>query len=103
MFKTLLSAAEDLRPEVEISINGQVIQARAGEPLATAMLNAGVAPFRRTTVSGSARAPLCLMGVCFDCLVQVDGQQNVQSCMVAVQAGMRVQLQDGARQAGEPT
>jgi hypothetical protein len=69
--------------------------------LATALLNAGVVPFRRTVVSGSARAPLCLMGVCFDCLAEVDGQQNVQSCMVQVQAGMRVQLSEGARRPGE--
>jgi predicted molibdopterin-dependent oxidoreductase YjgC len=103
MFKTMLSAAEDLRPVVEIYVNGKAAQARAGEPLATALLNAGVVPFRRTAVSGSARAPLCLMGVCFDCLVEVDGQQNVQSCMVQVQAGMRVQLPEGARRPGEST
>jgi predicted molibdopterin-dependent oxidoreductase YjgC len=37
------------------------------------------------------------MGVCFDCLVQVDGRANVQACMVKVSAGMRVVLQHGAR------
>ena len=99
----MLTAAQDPRPMVEISVNGQSVQARSGEPLATEMLNAGVVPFRRTAVSGSARAPLCLMGVCFDCLVEVDGQQNVQSCMVQVQAGMQVQLPEGARRPGVST
>jgi NADH dehydrogenase/NADH:ubiquinone oxidoreductase subunit G len=37
------------------------------------------------------------MGVCFDCLVEVDGQQNVQSCMLEVKEGMKVLLQHGAR------
>ena len=50
---------------------------------------------RRST--GEPRAPLCLMGVCFDCLVEVDGRQNVQSCMVDVREGMNVGLQHGAR------
>jgi aerobic-type carbon monoxide dehydrogenase small subunit (CoxS/CutS family) len=55
------------------------------------------AAFRETPVSGAPRAPLCLMGSCFDCLVQVDGQANVQACMVRVKDGMQVQLQHGAR------
>jgi NADH dehydrogenase/NADH:ubiquinone oxidoreductase subunit G len=41
------------------------------------------------------------MGVCFECLVEVDGVQNVQSCMVQVNAGMQIRLPDGARRAGE--
>ena len=40
---------------------------------------------------------MCLMGVCFDCLVEVDGRPNVQACMVTVREGMRVRLQHGAR------
>ena len=47
------------------------------------------------------RAPLCLMGVCFDCLVEVDGRQNVQSCMVEVRDGMQVRLPHGARRPGD--
>jgi NADH dehydrogenase/NADH:ubiquinone oxidoreductase subunit G len=40
-----------------------------------------------------------MMGVCFDCLVEVDGRQNVQSCMVEVSDGMQVSLPAGARRA----
>lgn len=82
---------------VTLQVEGKSIVARAGDTLAIAMLNAGVTPFRQTLVSGKPRAPLCLMGVCFDCLVEVDGQQNVQSCMLEVQDGMQVHLQHGAR------
>lgn len=100
MFRTMLAHGQDLRPEVEIWVQGHRVLAREGETLAAALLKAGVVPFRSTPVSGAPRAPLCLMGVCFDCLVEVDGAQNVQSCMVAVHSGMQVQLPQGARRAG---
>ena len=37
------------------------------------------------------------MGVCFDCLLEVDGRSNVQGCMVEVRDGMQVRRQEGAR------
>lgn len=92
MFKRIENSATDCTIEVD----GKVIPTQAGAPLALALLAAGVSTFRQTAVSGEPRAPLCLMGVCFDCLVQVDGQPNVQACMVRVRDGMRVQLQRGA-------
>ncbi|MEO8806445.1 MAG: (2Fe-2S)-binding protein [Burkholderiaceae bacterium] len=82
---------------IALQVDGHAIEARAGETLAMALLNAGVVPFRHTPVSGEPRAPLCLMGVCFDCLVEVDGRQNVQACMVQVKAGMQVRRPSGAR------
>ncbi|MCP1574964.1 sarcosine oxidase subunit alpha [Herbaspirillum rubrisubalbicans] len=102
MFKTMLRATEDRRPDISIQVDGHTIHAREGETLATALLKAGVTPLRHTPVSGSPRAPFCLMGVCFECLVEVDGRQNVQSCMVQVRAGMEVHLSNGARRVGEP-
>ncbi len=82
-----------------VTLTGEVrtVAARSGDTVAMALLKAGVLPFRRTALSGQARAPLCLMGVCFDCLVAVDGRANVQSCMVEVSGGMVVTLPDGAR------
>jgi predicted molibdopterin-dependent oxidoreductase YjgC len=78
---------------------GRTLPARAGESLAAALLAAGVAAFRETPVSGAPRGPLCLMGACFDCLVELDGQQNVQACLVPVRQGMRAAMQRGARHA----
>lgn len=74
-----------------------LIPAQPGDTVALALLKAGVLPMRRTALSGQARAPLCLMGVCFDCLVQIDGRANLQACIVEVSGGMRVHLQHGAR------
>lgn len=98
MFRAIVTSAE--RPVITLRVEGRTINAREGDTLAIALLNAGVVAFRNTPVSGQPRAPLCLMGVCFDCLVEVDGRQNVQSCMVEVRAGMQVQLPAGARRVG---
>jgi len=85
---------------VDIVVDGQPVSARAGESVAAALLNAGRVSFRHTPVSGAPRAPLCLMGICFDCLVEIDGAANQQSCMVIVRPGMRIRLQHAARQVG---
>jgi len=97
MFRRIDLPPVEAAPAVEISVDGRAIQARAGDTLAAALLCAGVVPFRHTPVTGRPRSPLCLMGVCFDCLVEVDGVQNVQSCMVEVRDGMTVRLPLGAR------
>jgi D-hydroxyproline dehydrogenase subunit gamma len=96
MFKSIVNTAGE---GLTLQLEGRSVPARKGETVAMALLHAGVIPFRHTAVGGQPRAPLCLMGVCFDCLVEVDGQQNVQSCMVEVRDGMRIRLQHGARDA----
>lgn len=83
-----------------ITWDGREIAARAGEPLAAALLAAGIAAFRETAVTGAPRGPLCLMGTCFDCLVEVEGEANRQACLVPVTPGLRAAPQHGARSAG---
>lgn len=85
---------------VTVHIAGQAVQARAGDSVAAAMLAAGLASCRSTPVTGAPRAPYCLMGVCFDCLVQIDGEANRQACLVPVRDGMVVQPQSGRREVG---
>ncbi|MBN9306984.1 MAG: (2Fe-2S)-binding protein [Devosia sp.] len=84
---------------VTIRVDRRNVSVRAGLSLALALMEAGVVPIRRSAVSGAPRSPLCLMGVCFECLVEVDGRQNVQSCMIEVVDGMNVHLPEGARRA----
>ena len=87
----------DAQPTLAIRVDGKEVPARAGESVAAAMLAAGLSALRETPVSGAARAPYCMMGVCFDCLVVIDGVGNRQACMVPVRAGMTVETQRGAR------
>jgi predicted molibdopterin-dependent oxidoreductase YjgC len=76
------------RPEpVELLLDGRPIEAYPGESLATALLAAGQSTFRRTP-SGAPRGPVCNMGVCFDCLVRVEGLGEVRACMTRVTSGM---------------
>ena len=76
------------------------IPCREGDSVAVALLAAGVIATRTTAVSGASRGPYCMMGACFECLAEVDGRPNVQTCMTAVKDGMRLRRQDGARGVG---
>jgi predicted molibdopterin-dependent oxidoreductase YjgC len=74
-----------------IHVNGVPTSCHPGETVATALLAAGIVVFRRTA-TGAARAPVCNMGVCFDCLVTVDGRPAVRSCMTRVAEHMRIEV-----------
>jgi predicted molibdopterin-dependent oxidoreductase YjgC len=95
MFKPM--SGSRVGPLVTIDVDGQALKVRTGLSLAMALMEADIVPLRRTPISGAPRSPLCLMGVCFECLCEVDGRQNVQSCMIEVSDGMRVRLSMGAR------
>jgi sarcosine oxidase subunit alpha len=85
---------------VAISVDGARVTARAGDTVAAALLAAGLRSTRTTPVSGSPRAPYCMMGVCFECLVTIDDVGNRQACLIPVSEGMRVDTQKGKREAG---
>jgi D-hydroxyproline dehydrogenase subunit gamma len=94
MFRRLPdSAAADL----PVTIDGEPYTARTGDTVAAALFASGRLACRTTPVSGAPRGPYCMMGVCFDCLVVVDGQPNQQGCLIPVVAGMRIETQAGAR------
>lgn len=82
---------------VTILFEGAPIRARSGESVASALLAAGILAVRTTPVSGAPRGPFCMMGACFDCLAVVDGVGGVQTCLVPVREGMRIERQHGAR------
>ena len=79
------------RPRVAVRFEGRELALRAGENLAAELLAAGVGPFRRTPVSGAPRTAFCMMGACFDCLVEIAGT-NRQACMSEVVEGMEISM-----------
>ena len=85
---------------VTLVIDGTNVEAREGDTVAAALLASGLEHCRTTPVSGAPRAPYCMMGVCFDCLVEIDGVGNRQACLVRVREGMRVGVQRGKRELG---
>ena len=74
---------------VTLSINGALVTVPAGSTVATALIRSGVVAFRRS-VTGEGRAPLCGMGVCFECRVTINGQAHSRSCQVLSRDGMDV-------------
>ena len=93
MFRRLSDRASG---EITFTFDGRPITASAGDSVAAALLAAGVRACRTTPVSGAPRGPYCMMGVCFECLVRIDGMDNRQGCLVTVQEGMRVESQRGS-------
>jgi len=90
----------DMGATLTLKVDGKEIRARLGDTVAAALLAAGIERCRTTPVSGAPRAPYCLMGVCFDCLVTIDGVGSRQACLVPVRDGMAVETQLGKREAG---
>ncbi len=91
MFKRLY---EPRRP-VTFEFEGETLVSEEGETVAAALLAHGVRHTRRTAVSGEPRAAHCMIGVCFECLVEIDGRPNRQACLTQVRPGMMVRRQDG--------
>lgn len=82
---------------VQIRFDDRLLQVPAGTTVAAALLQSGVQRFRSSAVSGAPRAPYCMMGVCFECLVEINGEASRQACLVTVRDGMQVRTQQGLR------
>lgn len=96
MFRRLHEGATPL----PFTFEGEAVEGREGDSVAAALLALGHNATRETGVSGAPRGPYCMMGVCFDCLVMIDGVGNRQACLVPLRAGMEVRRQRGRREAG---
>jgi predicted molibdopterin-dependent oxidoreductase YjgC len=86
---------------VTITFEGKPLTVPAGVSVAAALLVGGVRDFRSSVVGQAPRAPYCMMGVCFECLVEIDGVPARQSCIVSAQDGMQVRRQIGAAGVGD--
>ena len=73
---------------ITLTLNGVSIEVPSGVTVATAVMLAGHAC--RTSVSGEPRAPLCGMGICFECRVAINGVPHARSCQTRCEAGMDV-------------
>lgn len=82
---------------VTVFVEDAPVEVDRHDSAAAAVLAAGMLPSRTTPTSEAPRAPYCLMGVCFECLIEIDGAPNQQGCMIPVRDGMRIRRQCGAR------
>lgn len=93
----LFASDEAIGPNsVRIQFEDRTLCVREGTTVAAALLLNGAGPFRTTPVKSAPRAPYCMMGVCFECLVEVDGKPSRQACLTVVRDGMVIRRQHGA-------
>ena len=78
-----------------IIVDGKQIQAIEGEPIAAALLSAGIKKFRETQKNHKPRGIFCAIGRCTDCVMTVDGVPNVRTCITPVRDGMIISTQKG--------
>lgn len=72
-----------------LTVNGKPVEVPEGAMVSAAVAIAGVSVYRRSA-TGEPRAPLCGMGICFECRVTVDGRPHVRSCQTPCREGMEV-------------
>lgn len=87
-------------PVITFTLNGTPTTARAGDTVMAALLANGALVARQSPVSGEPRGAYCMMGVCFECLVTIDGVGSRQGCLVTIADGMRVETGGRRRQLG---
>ena len=78
---------------IRVSVNGQSLTVAAGTLVSTAVFLREAIAFRRS-VTGEARAPLCGMGICFECRVTINGEAHARSCQIICQEGMDIQTDE---------
>lgn len=96
MFKPI---SPDPVETILVQFNGAPLRVTKGLNVAAALLEAGITHFRNTPKTNSPRAPFCMMGVCFDCLMVINGQANSQACMTKVSEGMIIEHQSNLSKA----
>jgi hypothetical protein len=83
---------------IVVYVEGKPVEVSPGDSAASAALRAGLGFTRLSPVTAEKRAPYCMMGVCFECLMTIDGVASQQACMVPVRPGMRIERQPGPRE-----
>lgn len=79
-----------------ISFDDRPITVRPGESIAAALLGAGITSWRSTRMEARPRGVFCGIGVCFDCLVVVNGEPGHRACLRVAEPGDVVRTQEGA-------
>ncbi|MEP7342519.1 MAG: (2Fe-2S)-binding protein [Acidobacteriota bacterium] len=78
---------------ITLSVNGCSVTMPEGSMVSTAIFASGATTFRRS-VTGQPRAPLCGMGICFECRVTINNQRHARSCQIACGEGMDVRTDE---------
>jgi len=91
MFRSLRTDTPEL---VRLTVNGQPVDVPSGKSVWSALALSGQIITRKAAISGEDRSAFCAMGVCFECMVEIDGLPNQQACLRRVADGMTVTIQN---------
>ncbi|MCW8884798.1 MAG: (2Fe-2S)-binding protein [Motiliproteus sp.] len=100
MFRSLSQSAAK---QVSLIINDRRVLVPVGSSVWAAMALAGDTATRLSPVTEQKRSAYCAMGVCFECLVEIDGMPNRQACLTLVEEGMCVRFQKITERTGAET
>lgn len=78
---------------ITLSVNGLRVTVPEGSLVSTAVALSGATTYRRS-VRGEPRAPLCGMGICFECRVTINGQPHARSCQIVCRDRMDVRTDE---------
>ena len=76
---------------VNLTVDGKSIEAYQGETVAAAMLAAGIRAFHKSHKHQQPRSLYCGMGICYECLVTINGVHAQRACITLVEEGMQVE------------
>ncbi len=86
---------------VRFTFNGRTLHAVPGQSAGAALTAAGLRSWRSTRKHGRPRGLFCGIGICFDCLITVNGHPNRRACLVTVRDGMRLESDPYQQQENE--
>jgi len=76
---------------LRITVDGKPLEVAAGTTVAAALLSADLIAIRHSVQFSRPRGIYCGMGVCFECLLTIDGEKNLRACLAVVKEGMVVE------------
>ena len=76
--------------KIKITADGKEVEAHEGETVAAALLASGIKTLRASP-TGQSRGMFCAIGVCQECVVELDGA-TVAACQTPIRDGMRIRL-----------
>jgi predicted molibdopterin-dependent oxidoreductase YjgC len=82
------------KDKVTLTVNGKKIPAYKGETLLASLIAAGYKTLKQSPLKDEPRGALCGMGVCYECIVTINGEPNIRSCMTEVEDNMKVEINE---------
>jgi aerobic-type carbon monoxide dehydrogenase small subunit (CoxS/CutS family) len=76
---------------ISFTFNGSTIECEVGQSIASALINDNQRELRRTRFGNEPRSIFCGIGICFDCVVVINGVANQRSCLIEAQDGMNIE------------